>query len=96
MKIVIIIVVIIIIIIIIYFAHGCNSHVTVVQKAITMSRNSKGGLNTALTSAADTHTHMQGRIKTQLGVMLQQWRHQAMPTPSPPLPLPLLLSFLSL
>ena len=42
------------------------------------------------------HTHMQGRIKTQLGVMLQQWRHQAMPTPSPPLPLPLLLSFLSL
>ena len=58
MKIVIIIVVIIMIIIIIYFAHECNSHVTVVQKAITMSRNSKVDSNTPATAAPYTECTM--------------------------------------
>jgi len=46
----------VIIIVITYFSHECNSHFTVVQKAITMGRNGKAGLNAALTAAA--HTHM--------------------------------------
>ena len=39
-----------------HFAHGCDLHATMVQIALTMSRSSKAGLNTALT-AAPTHMY---------------------------------------